>query len=108
MLDWDFWRVGGEAFSVSWRVVNATLATLGLIGMFRAYRAMKHVFSERALRLTQAHQLFLLATAWGSVENLLVGNPVGTRTALATAAAAWTLWGLSRPHAFTREEEWRQ
>lgn len=89
-----------------WRLFNAALAFGSLIAMVLQMWRIWSVLSSRARLLTQAHAALLLAVVTGSIESMIQNNPTGVRTAITTAACAWTLFALlGTKHAFTKDEE---
>lgn len=91
---------------VIWRLMNATLAAIAFFVMFWNTRKIWNIMSSRARLLTQSQCAMLFAVTWGSIENIIQGNPVGPRTAIVSAAVLWNLTAfIGTDHAFTMEEE---
>lgn len=70
------------------------LAAVTLLFLMLDLRVMRRELSSRRLYLTFALAGFLLSLVVGSIENIAQSNPVGWRTALATASCFWCLIGL--------------
>lgn len=79
---------------LTWRVANCALASVTLLFLLLDLRVMRRELSSRRLYLTFSLAGFLLALVVGSIENIAQTNPVGYRTALATASCLWCLIGL--------------
>lgn len=79
---------------IAWRAANCLLAAVTLLFLMLDLRVMRSKLSSRRLYLTFALAGFLLALVVGSVENIAQSNPVGYRTAIATASCLWCLIGL--------------
>lgn len=78
-----------------WRIINGLMAAHAIILMliFLKHRGFRNL--EDHLRLFAMAVLgFLGSLMIGSYENIQQSNPVGFRTALASAAVLWTLTGL--------------
>jgi len=90
------------------RLVNIVLAVwLVYVSAFRTVRDWP-VFSHRA-RVVRVHLLlYLLVTAYGSLESLAMGSPPGLRIYLLLAVnvslllAQWRTWHLPADHAADR------
>lgn len=82
-----------------WRMVNFVLAASAWILLSLRALRLWSAWTPRLRLLAQALMLFLFTTAWGSVENIVQGNPAGSRTFLATVSCLWVLSSLL----FTRE-----
>lgn len=80
--------------AVVWRGFNCALAAVALVYLMLDLRVVRRELSSRRLYLTFSLAGFLLALVVGSLENIAQSNPVGFRTAIATASCFWCLIGL--------------
>jgi hypothetical protein len=82
-------------FAIYWRVFNAILGVSAFLYLMLDFRVVRHELNTRRIYLTFSLAGFLLALVVGSVENVLQNNPIGFRTAIATASTVWCLIGLA-------------
>lgn len=77
-----------------WRMFNFCIAAIALVMLLGDLIPQFKYFSRRMQYNNMALIGFMTAFVVGSVESILQHNPVGSRTAIATASILWCLIGL--------------
>jgi hypothetical protein len=82
-------------FSVIWLSINGVLALTAFVLLIWRHGQGRVFYSPRVRMLAYSHRILVFACVVGSIENPLQGNPVGGRTALATAGLALAVIALT-------------
>lgn len=81
-------------FHEIWRAFNGIGALVALVAFGLSSIRRWRRLTERSKLYAEVISAFLFATMVGSIENILQGNPIGSRTFITTAAIIWTLYAV--------------